>query len=253
MKLTLAVFTTFLALATPSLAAAHLELVDPPNRYGQWTQKKAPCGEGNGARGDQFTVFEPGQTITVSWDEFIDHPGHFRVAFDADGQDDFVDPICLSGCDTRQPTIEEYNNDAVLLDGITDKSGGVYEVEVELPDVTCDDCTLQVIQVMYDKPPYELPGNDLYYNCADLELRPGGQGDAAGSGDAGAGDVGTSGDAGAGDAGAAGAAEFTVERSSDDGSGGCVSAGSGESPPPISALALLATIVVVARRGSWGG
>jgi MYXO-CTERM domain-containing protein len=29
---------------------------------------------------------------------------------------------------------------------------------------------------MYDKPPYSLPGNDLYYQCADLILREGGAG-----------------------------------------------------------------------------
>ncbi|MCA9560948.1 MAG: hypothetical protein KC583_20510, partial [Myxococcales bacterium] len=42
---------------------------------------------------------------------------------------------------------------------------------VTLPDVECDNCTLQVIQVMFDKPPQTSPGNDLYYQCADLVLR----------------------------------------------------------------------------------
>jgi hypothetical protein len=45
---------------------------------------------------------------------------------------------------------------------------------VTLPDLVCDNCTLQVIQVMYDKPPYTTPGNDIYYQCADLVLRVGG-------------------------------------------------------------------------------
>lgn len=44
---------------------------------------------------------------------------------------------------------------------------------MQLPDVECDNCTLQAIQVMYDKPPYVTPGNDLYYQCADLVLRRG--------------------------------------------------------------------------------
>jgi hypothetical protein len=275
MKWTFAIFAGVVVLSAPLLAVAHVELIDPPNRYGQFTQKQAPCGQGDGPRSDRVSVYESGQTIAVSWKEFVDHPGHFRVAFDADGQDDLVDPVCLSGCDTRQPTIETYSNEAVLLDDITDQSGGVYEVEVELPDVTCDNCTLQVIQVMYDKPPYELPGNDLYYNCADLELRAGssadagdaGSGDAgsddagsddagtgdAGTEDAGAGDAGTddagSGDAGTDDAGSGDASGATLEKPSDAGSGGCVTAGPGEYPPPLGALALCVLLVRLGWRG----
>jgi hypothetical protein len=33
-----------------------------------------------------------------------------------------------------------------------------------------DELPLQVIQVMYDKPPYTIPGNEMYYQCADLIL-----------------------------------------------------------------------------------
>ena len=42
--------------------------------------------------------------------------------------------------------------------------------QVTLPDVECERCTLQLIQVMTDKAPYG-DGNDLYYQCADLALR----------------------------------------------------------------------------------
>ncbi len=63
-----------------------------------------------------------------------------------------------------------YNNPSVLLDDIDDASGGNYSATVTLPNVECDNCTLQVIQVMYDKPPYTIPGNEMYYQCADLVL-----------------------------------------------------------------------------------
>ena len=92
----------------------------------------------------------------------MQHPGHYRIAFDEDGVDDFVDPATMR---------ELYSNDSVLLDGIEDKGERDYSVMVTLPNVTCDNCTLQVIQVMYDKPPYTTPGNDIYYQCADLVLR----------------------------------------------------------------------------------
>jgi hypothetical protein len=124
-----------------------------------------------GERTRNVTYFEPGQTIEVRWVEYIDHPAHYRISFDQDGDDDFVDPTTMT---------ELYSNGAVLLDGIEDQGpeGRDYSVSVTLPDVTCDNCTLQVIQVMYDKPPYATPGNDIYYQCADLVLQKGGATDA---------------------------------------------------------------------------
>lgn len=151
----------------PTQASAHLGLDAPLSRYGPDTLKTGPCGIEGGARTANVTYFEPGETIEVRWNEYIDHPGHFRIAFDADGDDDFVDPGTMT---------ELYSNDAVLVDGIPDqgRDDKDYAVEVTLPDITCDNCTLQVIQVMYDKPPYTTPGNDIYYQCADLVLKEGG-------------------------------------------------------------------------------
>lgn len=148
--------------AIPAGAEAHLELVEPVSRYGPDVLKTGPCGVDGGERSDNVTVFEPGETIEVRWQEYVQHPGHYRIAFDADGDDDFVDPATMT---------EMYSNDAVLLDGIDDKGELDYAVMVTLPDVTCDNCTLQIIQVMYDKTPYTTPGNDIYYQCADLVLR----------------------------------------------------------------------------------
>jgi hypothetical protein len=163
-------FAGILAVAGP--AAAHLGLRYPPSRYGDNVLKVGPCGLAGGARSRNVTVLEPGATIDVVWDEYVDHPGHFRISFDVDGDNDFVDPACLGKCNTTSPTIELYSNTSVLLDGIADTPhGGQSGAKVTLPDVQCERCTLQVIQVMYDKPPYVTPGNDIYYQCADLVLR----------------------------------------------------------------------------------
>jgi hypothetical protein len=161
-----------LAVAIASPAAAHVGLRYPPSRYGDNVLKEGPCGIAGGARSSHVTVLEPGASINVVWDEYVNHPGHFRISFDAEGDNDFVDPKCLSGCNTTSPKIELYSSSAVLLDGIADTPyGGVSGAQITLPDVECDGCTLQVIQVMYDKPPYVTPGNDIYYQCADLVLR----------------------------------------------------------------------------------
>ncbi len=159
--------------------------------------KAGPCGVAGSARGTAVTTFEAGETITIAWDETIDHPGHFRISFDDDGDDAFVDPRSFSDLNTAP---------SVLLDGITDRpGGGRYSQQLTLPDVECSRCTLQVVQVMTDKPPYG-DGNDLYYQCADLVLRRTGAGGAGagGAGGAGAGGAGRGG-SGAGGAGRGGA------------------------------------------------
>ncbi|MGB5367937.1 MAG: SCE4755 family polysaccharide monooxygenase-like protein, partial [Polyangiales bacterium] len=152
------------ATLSPAEARAHLGLDVPASRYGPDTLKTGPCGVASGERTANVTYYEPGETIEVRWDEYVDHPGHYRIAFDDDGDDDFVDPTTMMEVDS---------NDTVLLDGITDKGQGErdYVATVTLPELSCDNCTLQVIQVMYDKLPYTTPGNDIYYQCADLVLR----------------------------------------------------------------------------------
>lgn len=147
-----------LVLSAP-FANAHITLMSPKPRNSD--QKEGPCGVAGDKRGATVTTFKSGETITVQWKETVSHTGHFRISFDEDGQDGFVDPKSYTDLKTT-PT--------VLVDDIKDKTGTqVYTQQVTLPDVECDRCTLQVIQVMTDKPPYG-DGNDIYYQCADLTL-----------------------------------------------------------------------------------
>lgn len=202
------------AFFTPSLCAlsaqAHIRLTYPQPRYpipeiemGQ-QQKEGPCGVKNDSRvPERVTVFEPGETITVTFNETVDHPGFYRISFDDDGQDAFQYPKSRDEV-KPDPTLP------VLVDDIPDKvGGGMYSVEVTLPDIECENCTLQLIQVMRagDGP---FTDGDIYYQCADIALRRsnagvGGAG-AGGVGGApgGAGDTGTAGGAGGGGSGVVG-------------------------------------------------
>jgi len=159
---------SLVALSSTS-ASAHIELQEPAPRH--LDQKDGPCGRSNDARSSTVTEYLPGELITVRWLETINHPGHYRISFDPDGTDGFYVPTSYDDVvtDGSEPTI--------LLDDITDSAvNDAYEVQVFLPNIECDNCTLQLVQMMTDKAPYDVTGyfetgNDLYYQCADIRLK----------------------------------------------------------------------------------
>lgn len=144
----------FAMVGAASPAHAHIAMTSPTPRTAE--QKEGPCGLAGGSRGETVAVFEPGETIVVRWTETVNHTSHYRIAFDSDGDDDLVPPADRD---------DLYNSPAVLVDGIADAVGGSYEQEVTLPDVECERCTLQLIQMMY--------GSGNYFQCADIALRRG--------------------------------------------------------------------------------
>jgi MYXO-CTERM domain-containing protein len=158
-----------------STAAAHVCMDAPTSRVGAGCnflseQKVGPCGVNQ--RCSKVTEFRPGETITVKLNETIDHPSHYRIAFNPNG-DAFEDPTSKDDKNGGHPF--------VLLDNITDDAAAQQSIKVTLPNMTCDKCTLQLIQVMYDKGGNGFGGDDgeggkadnddLYYACADLVLK----------------------------------------------------------------------------------
>lgn len=213
-------------------AAAHIELLAPAARYSPDQQKSEPCGHPDNPPGaGPVATYQAGETITIQFDEFVDHGGHFRVALDPTGTDAFASPTGFE---------DFYNSPEVLLDEIPDMAGGMYSVDVTLPDVPCDPCTLQLIQVMNDGA--WGPGNsDLYFQCADIVIEGAGGGTAgdgtAGDGTAGGGDDGsTSGQGGTSPGGDVGSGEpvgsegSSTESNGSEGSAG--ESGSGSSTGP---------------------
>jgi len=147
-------------------AWAHVRLLSPASRYGD-EMKAGPCGRLGGTRSGNVATFAPGQAITVSFEEIIDHPGYYRIAFDPTGDAALAAP-------TWDPGTQAWSNPAgvlVLADRIADAAGGLTrrDIQVTLPDVECSSCTLQLIQVMTDKPPFD-GLDDHYFQCADLVL-----------------------------------------------------------------------------------
>lgn len=263
--ITLALVIPAASLGVASLAQAHLALTTPSSRYGGGGSeiKQPPCGVAGGTRTDNVYTYEPGATISIEWNEYINHPGHFRIAFDDDGDDDFTIPPCLSDCESRGMVIGvapgDYTDPTVLADGIASTiEGGITRYEVTLPDIECDNCTLQVIQVMTDKPPYgPSDPDDLYYECVDLVLRRGADADGGvivmdGGLDAGSEDGGSpadSGGPGTGDSSTGsdtGAAADGGGTGSDD--GGCSVSRVGTGTLPLASLFGLAALGLFAGR-----
>lgn len=143
-----------LLLLSAGTASAHIAMTKPAPRTAE--QKAGPCGAAGSTRGTNVTSFQPGETITVEWDETVDHPGHYRIAFDDDGEDAFATP----------PNNPNDNFPSTLVEPIADKTGGHYTQSVTLPDKPCTSCTLQLIQVMTTTVPY----NSFYFQCADITI-----------------------------------------------------------------------------------
>jgi cysteine-rich repeat protein len=101
----------------------------------------------------------------VIFDELIDHPGEFRVAFDPAGEDDLSPPV-WDGTTWNTPSGVQ-----LLAEHVPDLAPGVTRgaVQVTLPNIACATCTLQLMQIMTDKPPFT-GTDDFYTMCADLVL-----------------------------------------------------------------------------------
>lgn len=163
-------------------AAAHIEVTNPPTRYqfeppNSNNQKTGPCATGTPT--GVVTALISGEELTVTWNEFIDHPGHFRIALDTSGTDAFVDPA-------SEVDMAITGN---IIAYVPDTGGTAFSHTFMLPDVACDFCTIQIMQVMTDKLPWgPANGDDIYYWCSDISLSSGAGGSGAGgSGGAGAG------------------------------------------------------------------
>jgi MYXO-CTERM domain-containing protein len=137
-------------------ASAHITMTSPAPRT--VAQKSGPCGAAGSTRGATVTKFAPGATIMVEWDETVEHPGHYRIAFDDDGND------------FKNPNNPGDAFEQTLVEPIEDKDGGHYVQAITLPTTPCSNCTIQLVQVMT----VSVPFNSFYFQCADIQIGEGG-------------------------------------------------------------------------------
>jgi hypothetical protein len=159
-------------------AGAHIELVDPPPRYTMarsGDNKACPCGDGTsnrtcsveGERSDdnrseRVTALRGGQMLTIRFNEYVGHTGRYRVAFDESGAD--LD-------DFNEHPLEDIP-DPPGREGNTG-DGSNWEIPVMVPNTPCENCTLQLIQMMdgnMEDPVLDPVGRSSYYACADITI-----------------------------------------------------------------------------------
>lgn len=115
-----------------------------PPRTNSLGLKGAPCGLA--ARTATPTILKAGQTLEVQWEETIDHPGYYRIAF-SPGNDVGFDQNVLVQKVLDLPNVHNYT------------------ATITVPNVPCTNCTLQMIQYMTEVSP-----PTLYYSCADINI-----------------------------------------------------------------------------------
>jgi hypothetical protein len=174
-------------LSAAAESSAHIDLSTPvPREQGRSREpnadlKQGPCGQVSNGRTARVNVFAPGETIEVVWAETTNHPSYYRIAFDRDGDDDL--PIFggsgIGAASIDPASVCPVDGQVILAYDMDDRAGGTHTARVTLPNVECENCTLQVVQFMYDTiRPY-------YFQCADIALRTPGATDAGVALDAG--------------------------------------------------------------------
>lgn len=191
----------------PFGVAAHFKLLAPTswiveNDTGD-PQKLAPCGgvppaTGRGIGGgapaptnqltNAVTKVVGGSKLHLKIEETIYHPGHYRVALAVNSRTELPpDPMTFERTTERGPysvwgVIQSPPQIPVLADGLfqhytapprptpgTTAPSVIFETDIQLPNISCPKCTLQVLQFMAEHA-YNQPGGYSYHHCADLEI-----------------------------------------------------------------------------------
>lgn len=169
-----------LALTVPRSADAHFVLQDPPSARSQDTlgspQKLGPCGdEAGGTPTGIVTAYQSGTTMTITIDEKIYHPGHYRIALAVNDRSELPPEPLVTPDTTACGTVPIQSPPVfpVLADGVLAHTAPFTEpqtISVQLPqNVTCSHCTLQVLEFMSNHG-LNMPGGCYYHHCATINV-----------------------------------------------------------------------------------
>ena len=194
-------FLCALIVALTTLTAstdAHFRLLEPAS----WItsdergdpQKVGPCGgdpkgENEKLLTNAVTKVTGGSKLHVKIQETVYHSGHYRVALAVNSRTELPgDPVTTEryterGVYSTWGVIQSPPQLPVIADGLFphypepgQPSSALpktpmpaWETDIQIPNISCPKCTLQVIQFMADHG-YNQPGGYSYHHCADLQI-----------------------------------------------------------------------------------
>ena len=169
-------------------ASAHFKLLEPAS----WLiesdrgdpQKSGPCGGSNTDWGKPSYVITKavgGQKLHIKIQETVYHPGHFRVALAVNSPTELPPDPQVTTRDTEKgplsvsAVIQNPPQIPVLADGLFARNTrpaapmDFLETDVQLPNINCKKCTLQIVQFMAEHA-FNNPGGYTYHHCAVLQI-----------------------------------------------------------------------------------
>ncbi|HUQ86956.1 MAG TPA: SCE4755 family polysaccharide monooxygenase-like protein [Vicinamibacterales bacterium] len=184
-------FVALLIIGTaPVMSADHFKLLEPASRLVEDQrgdpQKLGPCGGTSANAGTPTgTVSQAvgGSKLHIKVQETIYHPGFYRVSLAVKSLDELpADPVAITRETEKGPwsisgAMQSNPQMPVLADGLnshrTRPASGTqlapFETDVQLPNVNCEKCTVQIIQFMEDHG-YNKDGGYTYHHCADIKI-----------------------------------------------------------------------------------
>ena len=171
-----------------AVMAPHFKLVEPvswliENERGD-PQKAGPCGGSNTDWGQESYVINEatgGSMMHLKLLETIYHPGHYRVALAVNSPTELPpDPVTTTRDSERGPwsvsaEIQDPAMPPVLADGLfvhdtrPAEMPVTWETDIQLPNVNCERCIVQVIQWMAEHA-FNNPGGYSYHHCAVMRI-----------------------------------------------------------------------------------
>jgi len=168
-------------------ARAHFKLLEPQGWIVEADngdpQKKAPCGGTSANAGMPSNIInkiQGGQKLHIKLKETVYHPGHYRIALAVNSRAELpADPMVVTreGARGPQSVSAEIQNPVkipVLADGLFPHTtrpdpAAFWETDIEIPNINCPKCTLQIIQFMAEHG-LNADGDYSYHHCADFQI-----------------------------------------------------------------------------------
>ena len=167
------------------LTSAHFKLLEPASWLNEAAngdpQKMAPCGGTSANAGTPsaaVTKVKGGSKLHLKVQETVHHPGHYRVALAVNSRTELPrDPEVTTREGARGPisvsaVIQNPARPPVLADGLfahTARGEEMFETDIDIPNINCEKCTLQIIEFMAEHG-LNADGDYSYHHCADLQI-----------------------------------------------------------------------------------